>query len=57
MAVPREVNQRIADYYSKKQPFTGGKTVREWLDSQSYEKQKEFGLMILQRVIEGKPLP
>ena len=37
--------------------FTGGKTVRQWLDSQSYEKQQAFGLKILQMVLEGKPLP
>jgi len=37
VAVPREVDQAIANYYSSKprRGFTGGKTVREWLDSQS----------------------
>ncbi|MGB9689866.1 hypothetical protein [Thermogutta sp.] len=57
--MPREVNQKIADYYSSKplSGFMGGKTVRESLDSQSYEEQQAFGLKILQMVLEGKPLP
>lgn len=59
VAVPREVNQRIADYYSSipTRGFTGGKTVRQWLDGQPFQKQREFGLLILQLVLEGKPLP
>jgi hypothetical protein len=57
VAVPKWVNQKIAAYYSSKQRFTGGKTVREWLDSLPYEKQMEFGRMILDRVLKGKPLP
>jgi len=59
VAVPREVNRRIADYYASKPAsgFTGGKRVREWLDTQSYEKQQKFGLMILQSVLKDKPLP
>ncbi|WP_347244525.1 hypothetical protein [Thermogutta sp.] len=57
--MPREVNQKIADYYSSKplSGFMGGKTVRESLDSQSYEEQQAFGLKILPMVLEGKPLP
>ena len=57
VAVPREVNQKIADYYSRKRPWTGGKTVREFLDSQSYEEQMKFGQMILEKVIKGEQLP
>jgi hypothetical protein len=30
------VNQIKANYYSSKQPFTDGMTVREWLSGQSY---------------------
>lgn len=57
VAVPREVNQKIADYYSRKRPWTGGKTVREFLDIQSYEEQMKFGQMILEKVIKGEQLP
>ena len=35
---------KISGYYSSKQAFTGGKTVRDWLAGQSYEKQFEFGM-------------
>ncbi len=57
VAVPRWVNQAIADYYSSKQWFTGGKTVRQWLGSQSYEEQMRFGRDILNRILWGNSLP
>lgn len=57
IAVDSRVNQKIADYYSRKTLFTGGKTVREWLTPQSFEEQYEFGEMILQRVLNGLELP
>jgi hypothetical protein len=57
VAVPKWVNQKIAAYYSSKRWFTGEKTVRKWLDSLPYEKQMEFGRMILDRVLKGEPLP
>jgi uncharacterized protein RhaS with RHS repeats len=41
--MPKEVNQAMANFYSSKQPFTGGKTVRDWLNGQSFKKQLEFG--------------
>ena len=37
----------VSGYYSSKQAFTGGNTVRGWLTGQSYEKQFEFGMQIL----------
>lgn len=52
-----EVNQKIADYYSRKRDFAGGRRVREWLTNQSFEDQWEFGMMILELVRQGKPLP
>jgi RHS repeat-associated protein len=50
--VTREVNQKIANYYSSKDIFTGGKTVRDWLGAQSLEQQREFGLKVLKRIQE-----
>lgn len=32
-AITKQVNQKLADYYASKQPFTGNKTVRDWLSS------------------------
>jgi hypothetical protein len=58
VAVPRELNQTIANYYSSKRPsFTGNVTVREWLNTKSYAQQREFGSDILTRAVAGKPLP
>ena len=48
--VSREVNQEIANFYSSKQrQFTGNQTVREWLGTQSYAQQREFGVKILKQ--------
>jgi len=55
--VSREVNQLIANYYSRIRPFTEGYTVRKWLESQSFQRQLEFGRDILNRVLQGKLLP
>ncbi len=43
-ATPNDVHKDISAFYSSKQPFTNGKTVRDWLNGQSYEIQYEFGI-------------
>ena len=45
----REVHTKISAYYSSKQAFTNGATVREWLRGQSFEAQKEFGQRTLEK--------
>ncbi|MCY3019678.1 MAG: hypothetical protein NTW87_11700 [Planctomycetota bacterium] len=56
--VSSAVNQAIADYYSSVRPsFTGGQRVRQWLESQSWREQFEFGQKILNRALAGQPLP
>lgn len=57
VAVPREVNQAIADYYSSKRRFTNGQKVRDWLVSQSFTEQLDFGMNVLLSVLAGEPLP
>ncbi|OPX41900.1 tRNA(Glu)-specific nuclease WapA precursor [Ruminiclostridium hungatei] len=47
IAVDKATHAQISGYYSSKQAFTGGKTVRDWLAGQSYEKQFEFGMQKL----------
>jgi hypothetical protein len=47
IAVDSATHAKISGYYSSKQAFTGGKTVRNWLAGQSYEKQFEFGMQKL----------
>ena len=41
------IHTRISGYYSSIQPFTGGLTVRQWLSTQSYQSQYNFGIQIL----------
>jgi len=43
------IHSKISGYYSSKQPFTGGKTVREWLYTKSYQEQYEFGVKIIKQ--------
>lgn len=47
IAVDKAIHTKISGYYSSKQAFTGGKTVRSWLAGQSFEKQFEFGMQKL----------
>ncbi|ACC98018.1 hypothetical protein Emin_0461 [Elusimicrobium minutum Pei191] len=47
------IHQKISSYYSSKQEFTGNKTVRQWLSTQSYEQQYDFGLKILDKSNKG----
>lgn len=43
------IHNRISGYYSSKQPFTGGLTVREWLSTQTYEQQYQFGIQTMKK--------
>ena len=56
-AISNEANQAIANYYSSKQLFTNGLTVRQWLETQSFDQQRAFGLRITMSVLTGQPLP
>ena len=38
------IHAKISGFYSSKQRFTNGLTVREWLKTQSYEQQYKFGV-------------
>jgi hypothetical protein len=43
------IHQRISNYYSSKDFFTNGQTVRKWLSTQSFDEQYDFGIKTLQR--------
>lgn len=43
------IHAKISGFYSSKQAFTGGKTVRQWLSTQSYQQQYEFGIKTLKQ--------
>ena len=51
VAIPIEAHRRLNAFYSSKRPFTGTKTVREWLRGQSFEAQYEFGMQQLKQVL------
>jgi RHS repeat-associated protein len=42
--MPKWVNQQMANYYSRIRPFSDGKTVRDWLNGQSFKDQYKFGI-------------
>ena len=46
-AVPCQTHRAISGYYSSKQVFTNGMTVRNWLAGQSFSAQYDFGLSVL----------
>ena len=47
IAVDKTIHGQISGYYSSKQAFTGGQTVRNWLAGQSFDAQYEFGIQKL----------
>lgn len=48
-----ELNQIKANYYSSIRPFTGGQTVRDWLNGQSFESQWKFGMGVTEDIWNG----
>jgi hypothetical protein len=47
--LPTEIHREINAYYSSKQAFTKGLTVREWLRTQSLEEQLRRGRELLEQ--------
>ena len=47
VALPRDVHRQVSAYYSSKRPFTEGQTVRQWLNGQSFEQQRDFGEWVI----------
>ncbi|OAM91696.1 RHS repeat-associated core domain-containing protein [Termitidicoccus mucosus] len=46
---PGTIHSQISGFYSSKQPFTNGLTVRKWLSHQTFDQQYTFGRNILQQ--------
>lgn len=44
------IHAKISGYYSSKQIFTNGMTVRQWLNTQSYVEQYKFGINKLEQL-------
>lgn len=50
VSIPNSIHSKISAHYSSKIPgLTRGKTVRDWLASQSFQKQYEYGVKILRQ--------
>ncbi|MBZ4374665.1 hypothetical protein K8612_23670 [Corallococcus sp. AS-1-6] len=50
IAIDEAVHQRISAYYSSKEvALTGPQTIRQWLSSQSFQAQRDFGIETLIR--------
>lgn len=47
IALDKATHQAISGYYSSKQPFTNGITVRNWLAGQSFGEQYRFGMEVI----------
>jgi hypothetical protein len=43
------IHAKVSGYYSSKQAFTGGQTVRQWLSGQSYKQQYNFGIKTMKQ--------
>lgn len=43
------IHAKISGYYSSKRPFTGGQTVRQWLSTQTYKQQYDFGIKTMKQ--------
>ena len=56
VSIPVEMHRTIGGYYSSIRSFTDGQTVRQWLSTQSFEKQFDFGKQILDKAMKGEKL-
>lgn len=52
VSIPNEVNQRLNALYSSKQPYSGKKTVRDWLSEKPFEEQYDFGKKELDKAMK-----
>ncbi|AKJ00701.1 putative lipoprotein [Archangium gephyra] len=49
IALDAKLHERISAFYSSRQEISGDMVVREWLRTQSYERHRAFGLMVLRQ--------
>ena len=47
ISISKTTHRAISGYYSSIQPFTNGMVVRDWLATQSFSEQYEFGLNVI----------
>jgi hypothetical protein len=51
------IHNQVSGFYSSKQPFTGGKTVRNWLSEKPYQEQFDFGVQTIKDFGGNQYLP
>lgn len=57
--LPNAVHNKISAFYSSKNTDITGKgysTVRDWLNTKSFEEQSKFGRRVVDHFLHGKPL-
>jgi RHS repeat-associated protein len=47
LRIPEAAHRQISAYYSSIRPFTNGQTVRQWLSTQSFQAQYDFGKQVI----------
>ena len=52
VAIPRSAHHKISGHYSSKPAELNGLRVRDWLAGKTFEEQYEYGLKILQQILE-----
>lgn len=57
VAISSDFNHLLNVFYSSKRSFTGGQTVRGWLNGKSYAEQFVFGQKMLGSILQGIPFP
>jgi hypothetical protein len=55
LRIPETAHRQISGFYSSIRPFTSGQTVRQWLSTQSFQAQYDFGVGIIRQF--GGPWP
>ncbi len=51
--IPDYIHNKITGHYNKKYEWTNNLTVRDWLKTQNFEAQYEYGKDILQKALNG----
>ena len=51
--IPKELHHKINGHYNSTRFGTQGLTVRDWLKTQSFEAQYEYGMDVLQKALNG----
>ena len=57
--LPNDVHKEVSAFYSSKRPEITGegfRTVRDWLNTQSFAEQSKFGRRVIDHYLHGKPL-